>query len=169
MSYKNESDKNFENEQKEDISVEILNKDIYEHVDVITDIIFNGKTDVTLKDLNYMCKYISKYEGCEDCPINCGRNCPFVYLLKEFGGNVSSLNNTVLKWLWDNPPKSFLMDIKQKMPNIVLNKDYNIPNFCVQNLYGKECCKCEINDNSEYSCDNMLCRKCWRQPMEKNN
>jgi hypothetical protein len=152
-----------EDKEFEQPDVEIF--DSFENFDVLTDLVFEGKEDVNLRDIDYMCNYISKYEGCENCILNSGRVCGFALLLKKFG-TTSSLNNNILNWLNDNPPTSFLMDIKEKMPNVDID-DYNIPNFCVQSIYGKDCCECLIEDSSKFDKKDILCRKCWRTPMEE--
>lgn len=151
-----------ETEKAELMEVEIV--DPYVDTDVITDLVFEGKTDVNIKDIQYMCDHISKNEGCEYCPLNGGRMCGYAILLKKFGTG-SEINKSVLNWLNDNPPTSYLMDIKEKMPNVVIDK-YNIPSFCVQNIYGKGCCECLAGDTSKFNTSNMYCRKCWRTPMD---
>lgn len=154
-------------ENKEDViisDIEII--DQYKNVDVITDIVFEGKTDVNIKDIQYMCDYISKNEGCEFCPFNSGKICGYAVLLKKFNTG-REINNTVLNWLKDNPPTSYLMDIKVKMPTVDISNT-NIPNFCVQSIYGKNCCDCLIKDTSKFDNSDMYCRKCWRTPMDEN-
>ena len=153
-------------EDKEVIeNVEVV--DPLEKTDVITDLVFEGKSDVNLKDIKYMCDYVSEYEGCENCPLNSGKICGFAILLKKFFNDVNNMNELVLTWLKNNPPTSYLMDIKEKIPTVVLDKDFNIPTFCVQNIYGKDCCECSLNDISKFDSSNMLCRRCWRIPISE--
>lgn len=143
----------------------VLNCDVIDpidEVDVITDIVFQNKKDINIKDINYMCKYISEYEGCENCPLNSGRICGFAILLKKFK-DADNINKTVLDWLLDNPPTSFLMDIKVKMPTVTIDDKYKIPNFCVKDIYGKDACSCNV---SKFEKDNMICRRCWRTPID---
>lgn len=138
-----------------------------DNLDVITDIVFTGKKDVTIKDIDYMCNYLASNDLCEKCPLNGGDHCGYALLLKKFKTG-KNLNNSILQWLLDNPPTSFLMDIKVKMPNVELDDKYNIPNFCVQNIYGKDCCNCNINNTKDFSKDNPICRHCWKTPMDNN-
>jgi len=153
---------NKEKEKDELIEVEIL--DPFENTDVITDLVFEGKKDVNIRDIQYMCDHISNNEGCEYCPLNSGRVCGYAILYKQFGGG-NEINRTILNWLNDNPPTSYLMDIKEKMPNVSIDK-YHIPSFCVQSIYGKNCCECLAGDPSKFDKTNMFCRKCWRTPMD---
>jgi len=147
----------------------VIIDDIYKDKEVITDIIYEGKTDVTLRDVDYMCNFISSHQGCEYCPFcpsNPARSCAFAGMIRKGGGSVELLNSQILDWLSMNPPTSYLMDIRERMPNVMIDKDYNIPNFCVQNIYGKDCCKCCHNDTSKFSIENLGCRECWRKPMD---
>ena len=147
-------------DEKEIVECEVI--DPIDSCDVITDIVFFNKKEVSLKDLNYMCRYISEYEGCENCPINSGRVCGYAVLLKRFK-NSENINKCILNWLMENPPTSYLMDIKVKMPNVNLDEKFHIPNFCVKDIYGKEACNCEVD---KFEKDSMECRKCWRMPMD---
>lgn len=163
---------NENSEEKEEVKNEITSISIVdelENVDVITDIIFDGKKDVTIRDINYMCNYISEHIGCENCPLSFkdAPICGFVLFLKQFK-DAKNLNNAVLNWLNENPPSSYLMDIVNKMPNIDLDTNYHIPKFCVKNIYGKDCKKClRTNNNTDkFEIDCMDCRKCWREPKD---
>lgn len=154
-------------ENSNEITSEVIidASDKYKNIDVITDHTFDGKTDVTLKDINYLCKFTRNYEGCENCLLNNGRICPYALLIKQFKG-YENLNISILSWLNDNPPTSYLMDIKVKMPTIQIDDTYNIPLMCVQSLYGKDC-KCNLSDPSKFDCSKLECRECWRQPMKE--
>lgn len=156
-------------EKKEALEVEVINNDVFENVDVICDdLSIHDSKEITLRDINYMCKYISEYEGCENCILNDSKSysCPFIDMVEPFGG-YKALNSSIKKWLMDNPPKSFLMDIKQKMPNADLDEEYHIPKFCVKNIYGKDCIQCEAANKDCFDAKDMYCRKCWRTPIEK--
>lgn len=151
--------------EEPEVVTEIEIVDPLNDTEVITDIIFDGKTDVTIMDIQYMCDYINKYIGCEYCPLNNGKSCGYAIMLRKFKTG-KEINKTILNWLRENPPTSYLMDIKEKMPTVVLDDKFNIPNFCVHSIYGKDCCKCAISDPSKFDTSDMLCRKCWRTPMD---
>lgn len=156
-----DSDVNKEKQEKCDV-VECDIIEPIDNCDVITDIVFSNKEEVTLKDINYMCNYISEYEGCENCPLNSGKICGYAVLLRKFK-DYQSINSIIKNWIFDNPPTSFLMDIKVKMPTVELDPKFKIPNFCVKSIYGKDSIECNCN---QFDKCNMLCRKCWRTPMD---
>lgn len=158
---------NEENKNNE-IAVDVIVEDEYKNTEVITDIIFDGKENITLKDIEYMCKYMSDYRSCEECMLNNGHRCGYVLLLKQFG-SVENLNMAILGWLKENPPTSFLMDIKTRMPNIKIDTNYNIPTMCVESLYGNGCINCKLNSTNDFDCSKIECRQCWRTPMEENS
>lgn len=144
--------------------VEVL--DPYADSEVITDIVYKNKKEATIKDLEYMCNFINNTDGCNNCPFTVrGKICGYSMLLKKFQ-NYENLNSYVLEWILENPPTSFLMDIRTKLPNIQLDSKYNIPNLCVKNIYGNDACDCPNNSNFDVS--DMRCRFCWRLPMDKN-
>jgi len=153
-----------ENEENKTEVLDVTLVDPYEHVDVISDTFYEGKEKATVSDIEYMCNFIANNIGCEYCPLKVSNKiCPFALLLKKYG-TYTEINKEILKWLSENPPTSYLMDIREKMPNVVIDSNYNIPNFCVKDIYGNDCCECCKSDNVFDKAD-MYCRKCWRQPM----
>jgi len=149
----------------EKLVVEVLSTEEVLSKEAVEQISFTNKNDVNIKDINYICHYFSEIEGCEYCPINSGRICGYALLLKKFGSS-HEMNQTLLDWLRDNPPTSFLMDIKEKMPNIDLGNS-NTPSFCVQSIYGKDCCNCQLHDTQKFNKENLVCRNCWKLPIDK--
>lgn len=152
--------------ENENINVEI--NDEYADVDVITDIIFDGKDEINLSDLEYMCRTNRLVNGnCSFCPMNNGKHCFYSLMKKSFGG-VLNLKQEILLWLTENPPTSFLMDVKVKMQGIPLDTNYHIPNICVQNLYGDKSPICSCSGGpSTFSSSKKECRECWRKPIDK--
>lgn len=154
-------------EKNKPLEVEVINKDIFENVDVICDLSIHDKEEITLRDINYMCKFVSEYEGCEKCILNQGKyTCPFIDLIEPYG-SYKTLNSAIKEWLLDNPPKSYLMDIKQKMPMVELDEEFHIPKFCVKSIYGKDCINCEAKNKNTFDVKDMYCRKCWRTPIDE--
>jgi len=152
------------------VESEVVIQDKYKDTDVITDIIYDGKEEVTLKDIQYMCNFNRKYNGgCRNCIFNNGRMCYYARLLHFFNNDINQLKGSILNWLFENPPTSFLMDIREKMQGIPIDKDYNIPNICVKNLYGDKCKNCELCNPSKFEISNETCRRCWRKPIVDPN
>jgi len=154
------------NEKENNIELEV--NDEYKDVEVITDIIYKGKNDITLSDLEYMCRTNKLLnQTCDFCILNTGKHC-FYSLLKKSIGGAANLKNEVLFWLNENPPTSYLMDVKVKMTGIPIDNIYHIPNICVKNLYGDKAPKCSCMNESEFSTSKIQCRRCWRTPMDKS-
>lgn len=155
------------NKKEENLVVEIVSPEELKTNNILEQISFMNKEDVSIKDIQYMCHYFTNYEGCEYCPLNSGRICGYAILLKLFNNNSQELNQSILNWLRDNPPTSFLMDIKEKMPNIELGGELNTPNFCVKNIYGKDCCECQLKDISKFDRKSIICKNCWKLPIDE--
>ena len=120
-------------------------------------LIIDLKDDLTLQQLEYFCQ--KNQHDCSQCILNNGKVCGYALLMRS--DTVESLSLKVKSWIAENPPKSYLIDLKDTYPNIKLNPTYKIPNMCVKDLYG-DCIDC----SKPFNISSKRCNDCWRNENE---
>lgn len=107
-----------------------------------------GKT--ILHDWARMCDTFEG-ENCSKCPLKqvaTPDDC-FCFAL-DLPDEASAV---ILKWVEENPVKTYKMDFLEKFPNAPLEADGN-PEACRALIYGA------------YPCSDRSCAECWNEPME---
>lgn len=103
------------------------------------------------KEAKRMC---ASHRKCSDCCFN-SEDVSCKHFVKEHPEKAIEL---LERWLNGNPPKTILEDIKEKYPNIPMDKN-NTPTFCPCSLDNRYKQTCEIYyDKSD-------CYKCWSQEL----
>lgn len=154
-----------DNEKEEKLEIEIIHPEDHKYINnSIPDVIspmFITSGDITLKQIDYMCSKMQN--NCENCILNKGSICGYALMV---GNNpVDDLNDKIISWFIDNPPKSYLMEFKEKFPNAHLSELFKIPNMCVKDAFGDNLkdfyCECESSKDFSPTC--QKCADCWRQ------
>ena len=96
---------------------------------------------------------------CKDCNIGIlknGKNVNCETFVMEY---IEESIKIVQEWSNSHPVKTRLSVLKERYPNVVLNKDDGLPyDVCAGVLYGFETCEGE---------GNWDCTKCWNTPIEQ--
>ncbi len=105
--------------------------------------------DKFLKDYKRMCGY---YKDCDDCPLSyIQEDCRNIENLMDIMGATS-------KWAEEHPAKTYLMDMKEKFPDMIIDNDFTMK-YCVWRFYGE-------NAKPKDGCFIGGCKKCWNREME---
>ena len=100
-----------------------------------------------VSDLKRFCKK----HYCDDCPLH------------DLGGGCENINSIKIiypiltKWIEEHPVKTYLMDIKDKFPDMIIDNDFAMK-YCVWRFYGK-------NAKPKDGCTVGGCKKCWNREM----
>lgn len=161
---KNKKDNN-ENKKEEKLEIEVISPEDHKYIkndipDVISPM-FITSGDITLKQIDYMCNKMQN--NCENCVLSRGNICGYALMVGNC--SVDDLNDEIVSWFIDNPPKSYLMEFKEKFPNAHLSELFKIPNMCVKDVFGDNLKDfyCECKSSKEFSSTCQKCADCWRQ------
>ena len=116
---------------------------------------FNEKLKMTKRTKNGLCEI-----KCGNCPLCSNNNgeglsCPdFEMYYPE------KAVKTVQRWSDEHPPKTYLTELLDKYPNVLLNDDGTPEGICPHQLGLKSSI---VDCKKSYDCD---CVKCWSQPIE---
>lgn len=116
---------------------------------------FNEKRRMTKRAENRLCKL-----GCSNCPLcsinnNKGQSCTAFEMLYP-----EKAIAAVQKWSDEHPQKTYLTELLEKYPNVLLNDDGTPEGMCPHQLGLKD----SIADRKI----GYDCVACWNQPVEKD-
>lgn len=112
----------------------------------------DNKEKATIYDFLRMCEYINKNGGAYSVQID--RFCDCV----RGDPTIDILNEDILKWCKEHPPKTYKEDFLEKFPNAQVC-DYDTPIVCKADVYGT--CKCKYPQKIS-----EICYGCWDTSME---
>ena len=106
-----------------------------------------------VKDYGRMCDTYCSNE-CHGCPVadsNAFAECNHIKKLEYIAPIVQ-------KWTEEHPIKTYLMDMKEKFPDMIIDNDFTMK-YCVWRFYGN-------NAKPKEGCVMGYCEKCWNREIK---